>query len=239
VSDAGLAQLHTLKGLKTLRIRGQAVTNDTLAIVAKTLPRLSGLTIEDSLFSDDGLAHLAGLPLEELSLFNCFGITDDGLAHLRDFTGLKHLSLRKIPILGTGLVHVADKRKLAYLRLSETGVGDEAMEHVKRLTSLTRLELRQTRVGDEGLKILEGLANVEYLDVAATRTTDAGLAHLAALGKLRYLDLGSNSGVTDAAVDPLGKLKTLKTLIVAQTGLTDDGVKRLSSLLPGCTIQRP
>jgi len=235
ITTAGLQRLRALKGLKVLRVRGYQIDDATLAML-KDFPNLAGLVVEEASISDAGLASLASPPLEDLGLFRCYRITDEGLRHLARLAGLRQLSLRDVPITGEGLVDLRGLPKLSMLRLNETGVGDAALEHLKGLKGLTRLELRQTQTGDAGLAVVAGLANLAYLDLENTRVTDAGLARLAGLGKLRVLNLKLNAGVSDAAVEHLGKLQGLKTLEVAQTGITPEGLRKLAVLLPGCRV---
>ena len=81
VGNAGLEQLASLKNLKILRLGGYLIDDDSLVIVKK-LSSLTSLTIDEAAVKDAGLAHLADLPLEEISFSRCFGITDEGLKQL-------------------------------------------------------------------------------------------------------------------------------------------------------------
>ncbi len=209
---------------------GCEVTRSTMPAwrSSRRSPPWSGLTLEESQITDGGLAQLAGLPLEELGLFRCYSITDEGLRHLKHFPNLRQLTLRDLPITGAGLAALGELHQLALLKLNETGVGDAALKNLRGLKSLKRLELRQTRVGDAGLEILGTLSNLEYLDLGACRVTDAGLANLTGLARLQTLELKLNSGVTDAALDQLKKLKGLKTLGLAQTGMTEEAIQKLA-----------
>ena len=51
-------------------------------MIVKKLSSLTSLTIDEAAVKDAGLAHLADLPLEEISFSRCFGITDEGLKQL-------------------------------------------------------------------------------------------------------------------------------------------------------------
>ena len=121
-----MEQLQALKSLKTLRLGGYQINDDTLAIV-KRLSSLTGLTIDEAAVTDAGLTRIAGLPLEEISFSRCFSITDEAFQHFGGFGALRQLTLRGIPLTGSGLAHLRNSSKLAVLRLNETGINDAAL----------------------------------------------------------------------------------------------------------------
>ncbi len=237
VGNPGFEHLRGLKRLKVLRLGGYQVNDQSLAIV-KDLRWLAGLTVQEAPITDAGLAHLSDLPLEELNLFRCYSLTDEGLRCLGGFPKLRQLMLRDLPITGAALAHLGAKPSLALVRLSETGVDDAGLAHLRGLAGIVRLELRQTQVTDAGLDVVGALANLEHLDLAANRITDAGVARLSGLTKLRVLDLTLNGDVTDAAVEHLVRLQALQALHLGQTGVSDEGVRRLARALPSCKIVR-
>ena len=63
------------------------------------------------------------------------------------------------------------------------------------------------------------------------------MEHLAGLEGLVRLEL-RQTRITDAATQTLARLKTLKVLDLSQTGVTDDGLKKLRAALPGCDVQQ-
>ena len=69
VGNAGLEQLRALRQLQALRLGGYQINDDTLALLVKIkLPSLTSLTIDEAAVTDAGLAHLAVLPLEDISI---------------------------------------------------------------------------------------------------------------------------------------------------------------------------
>ena len=178
VGNPGLKRLAPLKNLKTLRLGGYQINDDSLAIIKK-LASLTGLTIDEAAITDAGLAHLAGLPLEEVGLSRCYRVTDEGFRRLGGLVALRRLTLRGIPLTGAGLAHLPDTSTLLVLRLNETGVDDDALQHLRRLKKLTRLELRQTLVTDAAVDHLKRLGSLRFLDVRETRISEAGVKRLA------------------------------------------------------------
>ena len=105
VGNPGLKHLRPLKNLRTLRLGGSQIDDDSLAIVAD-FASLRGLTIDEAAVTDAGLARLAGLPLEDFGLIRCYGVTDEGLRPLARLRALRQLTVRGIPLSGAGLVHL-------------------------------------------------------------------------------------------------------------------------------------
>jgi Leucine-rich repeat (LRR) protein len=182
VGNRGLERLEPLKQLQALRLGGYQVNDDTLAVLVKMrLPSLTSLTIDEAAVTDAGLARIAVLPLEDLSISRCYSITDDGFRAFADMAGLRQLSVRGIPLTGAGLARLGAKDKLAVLRLNETGINDAALEHLRGLKNLARLELRQTQISDAAVDLLGGLKRLKVLDVGQTEISDAGAKRLAEL----------------------------------------------------------
>ena len=77
ISNAGLGRLRTMQTCGCIRLGGYQIDDASLAILAD-IKSLVGVTIEEAAITDAGLASLAQLPLQEINLSRCFGITDDG-----------------------------------------------------------------------------------------------------------------------------------------------------------------
>ena len=105
ISNAGLGRLRAMPNLRVLRLAGYQIDDASLAIVGD-LKSLVGVTIEEAAITDAGLADLARLPLEEINLGRCYGVTDDGFQHFKHFANLRQLSIRDIPLSGSGLKYL-------------------------------------------------------------------------------------------------------------------------------------
>jgi Leucine-rich repeat (LRR) protein len=174
---------------------------------------LGGPNYTTSVFSDDDLQLLHGLPRLHTIVFGRSRVTDEGLKHLQ---GLRHLQVVWFPLNGTdaGLKHLKGLANLRELYVgNNTSITDAGLEHLKRLTQLRILNLNHTKVGDAGLNYLQGLIRLEQLYLTGTRVTDAGLVHLRGLTQLKTLDL-------------------------AGTKVTRQGAAELRQVLPNATITR-
>ena len=97
-------------------------------------------------FTDEGLAHLAGLTRLHWLIFNNTQITDAGLANLAGLTQLQQLSLNDTQITDGGLAHLAGLNQLHYLNLDGTQITDAGLKHLEGLTQLRVLYLNNTQI---------------------------------------------------------------------------------------------
>ncbi|OAI50463.1 hypothetical protein AYO44_05550 [Planctomycetaceae bacterium SCGC AG-212-F19] len=116
----GLGRLQAMTNLRQL-VLGSATTDAQLASIA-SLPGLRELVLDGTQVTDEGLAHLEGLcNLEYLGLAHT-RITDAGLAHFKGLTGLKASWLERRKITDAGLVHLRGLTNLARLQVKDTAV---------------------------------------------------------------------------------------------------------------------
>jgi internalin A len=111
VTDAGLAHLRGMKGLRELCLWDTAVTDDGLKYLAG-LTRLRTLWLVDTKVTGAGLNRLAGLPdLEEVHLpWGAF--RDEHLAGLKLPPKLTDLDLRGPKVTDAGLAHLKGQKQL-------------------------------------------------------------------------------------------------------------------------------
>jgi hypothetical protein len=77
--------------------------------------------------------------------------------------------------------------------------------------------------------------DAEHLAMLNSKSTDGLLGDLALLTGLKELHIRSDD-VTDAGLLQIERLKSLQLLVLAQTKVTADGVKKLQQALPHCCI---
>ena len=99
------------------------------------------------------------------------------------------------------------------------------MEH------LHSLSLRNTDITDNGLVHLKTLKALTSLDLYDTRVSDQGLAHLKDWPRLEVLVLGmtqltDSSPITDASIEHLKSMASLKEVGLYRTRVTKDGRQR-------------
>lgn len=95
------------------------------------------------------------------------------------------------------------------------GLPDPAIHSLGRLRSLKRIDfgsghgVKRARITDRGLAILSGLR----------------------LEKLESLNLSYNDNITNAGLEDVGELRTLRTLVLADCpNITDDGLAAIAGL---------
>lgn len=88
ITDAGLAPLEGLTGLRELYLDNTQITDAGLAHL-KGLAGLQTLLLHDTQITDAGLTHLKGLTALRVICIENTQITDAGLAHLEDLPGLQ------------------------------------------------------------------------------------------------------------------------------------------------------
>jgi Leucine-rich repeat (LRR) protein len=234
LTDAGLAEVAKLSGLKELYVWDTKITDAGLKGLAARLPQLEKLDISITSVTDAGLAEVAKLSgLKELYVGGT-EITDAGLKGLAArLPQLEKLDIAKTGVTDAGLAEVAKLSGLKELCVGGTKITDAGLKGLAaRLPQLEKLNIGRTGVTDAGLAEVVKLSGLKELYVWDTKITDAGLKGLAArLPQLEKLNIG-RTGVTDAGLAEVVKLSGLKELYVWDTKITDAGLKGLAARLP-------
>lgn len=124
---------------------------------------------------------------------------------------------------------VAALQAIEYLDLSNTQITDRACESAAKLTHLRDLCLINTNVTDRGVSHLSGL-RLEKLSLWKTKVTDQGVHYLRDMRTLRSLVLDETE-ITDAALEDVGRLTELtEWLGLVRTKITDRGLPHLTGL---------
>lgn len=160
-------------------------------------------------------AHVAANPptrqLKELCLARC-GLTSDGLALLSTCAQLRWLDLSGLPINATDLVRlVPNPHLLERLNLEATKVGEDLVGWIKDAPLLTEMDLSWTGCGDPVVTSLRGNRQLSTLWL-------------------------TGSAVTDASIETLSQIKSLKNIDVQRTKISPEGLAQLSSRRPDLTI---
>lgn len=101
---------------------------------------------------------------------------------------------------------------------------------------LVSLNLAGTAVTTEQFRVVGACAALERLDLQRSAVSDEGLGVLTSLDRLESLNLHSTA-VGDAAVAPLRALVSLRRVVLWGTGVTENGLSRLSDGRPGLAIE--
>jgi Leucine-rich repeat (LRR) protein len=163
-------------------------------------------------------------------------ITDADLAPLASLTELETLALSSTKITNAGLAHLEGLTSLTELDLVETNVTDAGLFRLRGMVKLRSLNLAATKIRGRGLVDLGRLANLRSLSLLHTRVTGPDLVYLKALTHLEVLDL--SGAITDSDLKNLTSLTRLKSLLLADTHVTEAGSNELQRALPVLQVQR-
>jgi len=185
------------------------------------------------------LSPLSKLCPDDLYRLSIFAPADDKCAqHLKHLTGLRELSLESTSVGEQGIRSLLGIKSLERLTLPK-GCTDAGLAEVAELRSLRGLYIRENRITNKGVAHLTKLSNLEELSIGGgyrdevgtvhkSRINDAALVHLAKLGSLRYLML--NDGFTDAGLEYLKNIPSLRILNLGHRPITDAGMPHLAQL---------
>lgn len=169
-----------------IRVTGQPVSPDELAMLGDGCEALEVLDIDDVAPTPEDLTVLSSLPaLRQLRLG--FEVDD---AMLRDLAGLDSLQILNLPngaFTDEGLKTLAELPDLELLRFRSPHVTDAGMQNIAAIPSLRFLHLIDVPVTDAGIAALHKMQQLESLYIDGGRCTDDGLrALLEALPELHF-----------------------------------------------------
>lgn len=138
--------------------------------------------------------------------------------------------LQKLSAAGITPLPLADNSN--YLMVTFAGipaVTDEQLTSLQTIgDQLVWLNLNYTTLTDKQVASLSKLSNLRVLYLNNTQITDAGVAGLSALSSLRMLSLVGTK-VTDVSLPALMKFKNLTRLFLYHTGVSKEGIEKLSA----------
>ncbi|MDE0734260.1 MAG: PQQ-binding-like beta-propeller repeat protein [Pirellulaceae bacterium] len=248
ISSYGIEQLSGLKSLHGLNLELCPGADDD---AVKQLSKASALRVLGLMgvpVTEKGLESLQTLKnLRSLDLEICEQIGDTGCTVLAGFPALRVLVLKKtafepIRVTDAGLEKLATLTQLRVLNLYANNISDQGLVHLGRLSKLRQLDLSLTAITDAGLVHLEKLSGLTHLDLlysngfAGPIITGAGVKSLAGLESLQSLSL-VGARINDESLQ-LPWPKTLRSLHLANTAVTEQGVSRLKKRIPECKVIR-
>lgn len=189
----------------------------------------------------DTIAQLT--ELRSLSLWGT-SVSDSEIASLLTLKQLVSIDLSHTNVTGEVLTTLSKMPNLVMINLQGCDVNDKHLELLSDFDRLMTLRLANTEVTDDGLRHIQGLKNLDHLDLSTCDISDAGLRSMGHLPALKHLWLSKTirygvddkSDLTDGCVNYLASLKTLIDLQIADSQLTEAGLKRLRAALPEAKI---
>jgi hypothetical protein len=157
VSDGGVSEIATMRGLTRLHLDNCGVTDRGLGDL-QGLPALRELNLRGSRLSALGLRHLPSLPeLQEADLADC-GLTDESLNALLPCKSLSSLDVSGNPIADDGLRILSQMQNLGHIRLNRTRITDAGLRAFgEQPTRGRHLEVKGTAITESGIVKLRAL----------------------------------------------------------------------------------
>ena len=230
ITEDGIAHLKGWTALERLNLRGTKVTSKVFPTLGR-LTSLKSLDLADTQIDDEGFEELAALPkLEELAIGGN-RLTGSCLPLLKPIASLRRLDVGGMQRVDSGLWGLAltdyNLKRLAALTQLESLTVSGANLSDRGTDRPGQAEAIRTELPDLGP--LAKLVNLRMLDLSDTPVSGVALAAVGSLPRLRELRLGLDRKIDDSAVEKLLALKQVRSLYVAGSGITADGLARLKA----------
>jgi len=215
LTDGAIAYLKEWENLEYLNVRGSEVTSRMFEHIAD-MKELRVLDVGFSRVNDNDFEHLASL--EKLEELHIGGNKMNGLALplLRMLPSLRHLDVNGSQRTDSGRWG---------LTLSDVNIAN-----LTALTELEALNMGGAQLTDVGMEQIEALSNLRTLDLSRMDITAEGLAPVAKLPHLSRLNLWKSQRIDDDAAEYLLRMKSLSALDLSATAVTDATLDRLKAL---------
>lgn len=138
------------------------------------------------------------------------------------------LASRNLPSLSAGFPDGLSCENI-YVLLAEKNMLRDLAD-IAEFPHLRELYLSNNQISD--LRFLSALPDLEIAVLSDNCCTQ--LSGLSNLNKLLFLDLSGNTELTD--VRELQNLKTLETIILSDTSVSEDSLEKLKQSLPDCNV---
>ncbi|MBB75702.1 MAG: hypothetical protein CMJ75_14450 [Planctomycetaceae bacterium] len=126
--------------------------------------------------------------------------------------------------------------RLTAVSLQGWDITDTDLSAFNTLPHLQSLKLSGTQVSTTGLSHLTNLPQLQILELdSCPQLSDSALVQVAKIRSLKTLNL-RDTPITDAGVEYLTSLKKLRTLSIGNSQITEAGVAKLQQALPNCTV---
>ncbi|ELU15470.1 hypothetical protein CAPTEDRAFT_224593 [Capitella teleta] len=231
ITDRGLQDISSLKRLKVLNLAACTQLTDNCLPLVRELPNLQVLILESTGVSDRGMQELFHQPLT--SLVN-LDLSKTQVTHrifnlAKNAPKLSHLNLEQSEVASlSGVKELC----LQSLNLSHTKIVTDS------LLCLSGCDIRALNIsntpnieGDLGLEYLQSLKLLQHLSLPSRLSlSDHGLQFTTAM-PLVLLDLTNYLNVGDDGMRHIGKITSLRRLLLCNTKITDGGLLFLRGLV--------
>ncbi|XP_013390366.1 uncharacterized protein LOC106158809 isoform X2 [Lingula anatina] len=231
ITDKGLQPLVTLRKLKYLNLSccGQ-ITNGCFDVI-KEFPLLVTLILEGTKVTDEGVQDYANSEPSELVNLNLnkTAVTHAIFSSLQKLQKLRSLNLDQTQV--HSLSGLQSLQQIDSLSVAATGIGTDSLLVLSMLHNLSGLDISRTEhvEGDTALQYIAGLRLQSLNFPSRLSTTGAGMLHVAAM-PLTSMDLTNYIYIQDRGLESIGKITSLRRLLLTNTNITDVGMMFLEGL---------
>jgi len=231
IDDYFMSQIRHLTGLEALFVSRSTLTPRGINYI-RNFKQLRAIVMPDYIQSKE-LELLGELTLLEYLNFGGPMVNDEKLSIIGKLTWLTQLSIGGSEV-SAGLAHLKDLKSLRYLSLAALRNLnlDRDLSYITALTDLEELDLQDAPVNDAGLSNLSRLQKLRRLNLLkrspSGKITGAGMVHLKNLKSLEELTLPR--GASDAGIEQLANLDSLKKINLWGDDVTDKGMSVLAQM---------
>jgi hypothetical protein len=222
VTSAGLARLASAARIDMLELSDGDIDNETLKVLPK-LPLRGFLGLQSDRLTNAGIQPVS--ECRELTGVSLGGnLSNDSLEHLVGLPKLQSVSLGRHFTRGA-FDFLGRMGGLTNLDASELNPD---LDDLKRIPKLRTLSLSGRKYNDEAAQaIADNFKSLESAYLRGTSITNAGVEQLAKIKTLKILTL-DDSLVDDGMADSIRKMKQLTWLSVENCAVGDDTLAALS-----------
>jgi hypothetical protein len=228
LSDADLAIIGRMTGLKSLKIGYAKISSDGIAHLAR-LPRLESLTFESVTLNISRLKNSQGFgALKSLIVDRSPDVADDAILSFGSLPQLEDVNFQRTSVGDRGLARLLQSGKVRSLIIGEGQVTDGGMALLANHTAPGWLVLSHMPLTDAGLKALAG-KEFPTLILDHTETTDEAFRELAEIKVLDFVSL-SDTKITGTGASYLRGDQALAHLDLSGAALTPAGIAALAKV---------
>ena len=181
--------------------------------------------------TDATLPNLLPLTSVQSLLLTETKIADNSITVINQLKNLIHLYVAGTNLTGQGIAQLSDQLKLRTFNINNNlKLDDEVIKTVVQYPQLMRVSLAETLVTGRSLEAMTSLKELIGLQIHLTKIDDKGLEKLQAFPELQNLFLGGPLNSEQAILNTLQYLKKLKILWIFDVPFTDAGVNSLANM---------
>jgi hypothetical protein len=218
ISDKGLAYLKTAPVLRDVNLSYAERIGDPAHAVIKEWKQLTRLSLRGTVVADETAAAAASLP------------------------GLETLDLADTIVGDVGVEALAAAPKLRQLTLGNVRMSEVGYQSLRQLTGLLHLDISGGRhrgfntLSERSVQAIASLRQLKILRLGHIRIPAKHFGLLTGLTNVEELGLEFSPDVSDDAIPQLAAWKSLRRLDLTGTKVTAEGIAKLRSQRPDCTI---